>query len=75
MTEISPLRDRDMADHYLRMFAEADIARLHHQMRTGFSILALVMAAAVAGYLLGAADATARALPALIAEAHTRAAW
>lgn len=75
MTRISPLHARDSFDLYLSMHSEADLARLQRKARTGMGLVALVAAALITGYLLGAASVTAKAMPSILAEAQVRAAW
>ena len=75
MTQISPRVQHDVTTHYARMNRQA-----RHQRRLALArdltiLGAGLLTAALAGWALGAAHATLCALPDIIAQSQTLAAW
>ncbi|MGV8987782.1 MAG: hypothetical protein ACOH2H_16030 [Cypionkella sp.] len=75
MTDISPRQTGDMLIHFARMSRDACRQRRADQLRSLILALAMVAAAALSGWLLGAAQATVTALPGIVAQSQACAAW
>lgn len=72
MTHIAPSLNRD---RFTAMHRRQHVRHLQELCARAFLIAAVLAAAAVTGYLIGITTTTATAMPALLAEAQTRAAW
>jgi hypothetical protein len=75
MTQISPRAARDLQDHYARLHRATRHQRLAHMARDAILPAALLATAALTGWALAAAQATCTALPDIIAQSQTLAAW